>query len=101
MSQSRASRDEISARVCGTIAVVAGAALVWMAASIGSTGGEWSYSMLGSFIPLLFALQGLRLSRAPGAKWPRYSLVTSIVGLVLGGVTCIWFLVLLMQSVSV
>lgn len=82
----------ISAHACAVLSVVIGAGAIWAVLSVLRDGGDWVFSVLACFVPLLFAAQGLRMSREPEAKYPRFSFVTSIVGGVIGVVSFALFL---------
>jgi len=58
--------------------------MIWIAVSTIRAGGSSVFSIIGMFVTLLFAIQGIRMSREPEARFPRFSLVTSIGGVVLG-----------------
>jgi hypothetical protein len=64
--------------------VVIGLGIIWIALATIQAGGSQVYSIVGMFVTLLFAVQGIRMSREPEARFPRFSLITSIVGVVLG-----------------
>lgn len=81
----------ISARVCAILSVVIAGYSIWAVLATARDGGSWFFSILGAFVPLLFAAQGFRMSRLPDARWPTFSLVTSIVGAALGVVSLIAF----------
>lgn len=83
MSKAASEGREISARWCGPISIVTAGFWIWVVTSTMQSGGNWGFSMLGIAVPLLFAIQGLRLSREPQARWRTFSLVTSICGAVL------------------
>ncbi|MCC4907657.1 hypothetical protein [Microbacterium sp. cx-59] len=84
--------EPISARACAILSVVIAGYSIWAVIATARDGGSWIFSVLASFVPLLFAAQGLRMSRLPGARWALFSLVTSIVGAALGLVSLIGFL---------
>ena len=94
-------KDEpISARACAILSVVIAAFSIYLVASTAQSGGTWTFSILACFVPLFFAAQGIRMSRLPGAPWPRFSLVFSIVGAALGLVSFAGFAWLLVRSTS-
>jgi ABC-type lipoprotein release transport system permease subunit len=64
--------------------VVIGLGIIWIALATIQAGGSQVYSIVGMFVTLVFAVQGIRMSREPEARFPRFSLITSIVGVVLG-----------------
>ena len=74
----------ISAHACAVLSVVIGVGSIWAVLSVLRDGGDWVFSVLACFVPLMFAAQGLRMSREPEAKYPRFSFVTSIAGGVIG-----------------
>ncbi|KRC61600.1 hypothetical protein ASE14_12210 [Agromyces sp. Root81] len=86
--------------MCGALSVIIGAGALWIVISTARSGGEWTFSVIASIVPLLFALQGLRLSGQPGTRWPRFSRVSSIVGAVLGVAAFAGFLYLLSISTN-
>lgn len=90
----------ISARACAILSVAIAAFSIFLVASTARDGGQWTFSVLACFVPLLFAAQGIRMSREPGAPWARFSLITSIAGGVLGLVSFGAFVWLLTQSTS-
>lgn len=71
---------------------------IYIVVSTAQNGGGWSFSVLACFVPLLFAAQGIRMSRQPGAPWPTFSLIGSIVGAALGLVSFAGFAWLLTVS---
>ena len=90
----------ISARACAILSVAIAAFSIWAVATTARDGGGWTFSVLACFVPLLFAAQGIRMSREPGAPWARFSLVLSIVGAALGVVSGAAFFWLLVHSTS-
>ncbi|MFB2556389.1 hypothetical protein [Herbiconiux liangxiaofengii] len=88
----------ISARTCAILSVAIAAFSIWAVASTARDGGGWTFSVLACFVPLLFAAQGIRMSREPGAPWAGFSLIVSILGAGLGLVSFGSFLWLLVHS---
>lgn len=74
----------LSAHASAISSVVIGIGMIWIAVSTIRAGGSSIFSIVGMFVTLLFAIQGIRMSREPEARFPRFSLITSIVGIVLG-----------------
>jgi hypothetical protein len=74
----------LSAHASAISSVVIGLGIIWIAISTIQAGGSQVYSVVGMFVALLFAVQGIRMSREPDARFPRFSLITSIVGILLG-----------------
>lgn len=93
-----AAAKEIPGQVCAILSVGLGAFGIWMVLSISGTGGQWFFSVLMWVLPLLFGLQGLRLSKEPGATWPRFSRLASWFGMFLGTASFLGFLWLLARS---
>ncbi|WP_079704530.1 hypothetical protein [Plantibacter cousiniae (nom. nud.)] len=93
-----AKNEPISARACAILSIAIAAFSIFIVASTARDGGSWTFSVLACFVPLLFAAQGIRMSRQPGAPWPTFSLIGSIVGAALGLVSFGAFAWLLMQS---
>lgn len=86
---------EFSGRVSGVLSILIALGSVWIVVSTASSSSGWNFSVLACFVPILFAVQGIRLSREPGAVWPRFSLITSIVGIAIGVVAFVGYLFLL------
>ena len=76
----------LSAHASAVTSIVVGLGVIWIAVSTIQAGGSQTFSIVGMFVTLLFAVQGLRMSRQPEARFPRFSLAASIVGLLLGAV---------------
>ncbi|WP_440709472.1 hypothetical protein [Herbiconiux sp. YIM B11900] len=93
-----AKNQPISARACAILSVLIAAFSLYLVSSTARDGGQWTFSVLACFVPLLFAAQGIRMSREPGAPWARFSLVLSIVGAALGVVSFAAFFWLLVHS---
>lgn len=86
---------EISAHACAILSLLIGSGSLWMVFATYRAGGDWVFSVLACFVPLLFAIQGIRLSREPGTRFARFSFVGSVAGAVLGVISFGGFLVLL------
>lgn len=95
-----AKNEPISARACAILSVTIAAFSIFIVASTAQSGGTWTFSVLACFVPLLFAAQGIRMSRQPGARWPLFSLIGSIAGALLGLVSFGAFAWLLVVSSS-
>ena len=80
----RRDAQPLSAHASAVASVVIGLGMIWIAVSTIRAGGSSVFSIIGMFVTLLFAIQGIRMSREPEARFPRFSLVTSIGGVVLG-----------------
>lgn len=93
-----AEAKEIPGQVCAILSVGLGIFGIWIVLSISSTGGQWFFSVLMASLPLLFGLQGLRLSRGPEATWPVFSRVASWLGILFGLASFVGFLWLLARS---
>lgn len=95
-----AKNEPISARACAILSIAIAAFSIYAVAATAREGGSWTFSVVACFVPLLFAAQGFRMSRLPGAKWPTFSLIGSIVGAMLGLVSFGGFAWLLTVSTS-
>ena len=86
MVRQRPARESapLSAHASAISSVVIGLGIIWIALATIQAGGSQVYSIVGMFVTLLFAVQGIRMSREPDARFPRFSLITSIVGMLLG-----------------
>lgn len=93
-----AKNEPISARACAILSIAIAAFSIYLVAATARDGGSWTFSVLACFVPLLFAVQGIRMSRQPGAPWPTFSLIGSIVGAALGLVSFGAFAWLLVHS---
>ncbi|CAH0271937.1 MULTISPECIES: hypothetical protein [Plantibacter] len=93
-----AKNEPISARACAILSIAIAAFSIYLVAATARDGGSWTFSVLACFVPLLFAAQGIRMSRQPGARWPTFSLIGSIVGAALGLVSFAAFAWLLVRS---
>lgn len=93
-----AKNEPISARACAILSIAIAAFSIYLVAATARDGGSWTFSVLACFVPLLFAVQGIRMSRQPGAPWPTFSLIGSIVGAALGLVSFGAFAWLLVRS---
>jgi len=93
-----AKNEPISARACAILSIAIAAFSIYLVAATARDGGSWTFSVLACFVPLLFAAQGIRMSRQPGAPWPTFSLIGSIVGGALGLVSFAAFAWLLVHS---
>lgn len=100
MASSKDSK-EIPGYVLGTLSLLLGFGSLWVVFLLGRDGGEWTFSVLGSALPLMLGASGLGQSKAPDAKWRKYTQIVSTVGLCLGVLSFILFLVLLGQSRSI
>jgi len=96
-----AKNEPISARVCAILSIAIALLSIYVVAATAEGGGTWTFSVLACFVPLLFAAQGFKMSRQPGAAWPTFSLIGSIVGAALGLVSFGAFIWLLVHSSSV
>lgn len=87
----------ISAHASAILSIVTALGSLWIVYSTAQSGGTWYFSALACFVPMLFAIQGIRMSREPGTRFARFSFVVSIIGIALGAAGALGFLYLLTQ----
>lgn len=87
-----------SAILLATGSVLLGSVGLALMAVILSRRSDWLFSGLICAVPLLMAVQAIRLSRRPGQELPSLSLIVAILGVIIGALAFFGVLVMLWLS---